>query len=90
VKNKEFSAQSIPVVGEAGNTGEWRLKVPVVDSEKCLAAKQKKMICQICWGFCPEAAINKGTPPTINLDFCKGCGICSEECPGKAIKMMNN
>jgi pyruvate ferredoxin oxidoreductase delta subunit len=23
----------------------------------------------------------------FNLDFCKGCGICAEECPFKAIEM---
>jgi pyruvate ferredoxin oxidoreductase delta subunit len=24
----------------------------------------------------------------INYDYCKGCGICSRECPVEAIKMM--
>ena len=26
--------------------------------------------------------------PVINLDFCKGCGICAEECPKKFIEMV--
>jgi pyruvate ferredoxin oxidoreductase delta subunit len=24
----------------------------------------------------------------MDLDHCKGCGICAQECPQKAIKMM--
>jgi Pyruvate/2-oxoacid:ferredoxin oxidoreductase delta subunit len=23
------------------------------------------------------------------LDYCKGCGICAEECPRKAIQMLD-
>jgi len=27
-------------------------------------------------------------PVEIDLDYCKGCGVCAEECPAKAITMV--
>jgi pyruvate ferredoxin oxidoreductase delta subunit len=35
--------------------------------------------------YCPEGAIDQNLP--IDLNFCKGCGICANECPKKAIGM---
>jgi pyruvate ferredoxin oxidoreductase delta subunit len=35
--------------------------------------------------FCPEGCVNKDHD--IDYDYCKGCGICKEECPVQAIKM---
>jgi len=32
--------------------------------------------------------IERETPITINMDYCKGCGICAEECPTDAIQMV--
>ena len=80
-------AISRPSAGEAGRTGEWRSKRPVVTAEKCLAAKAGKVTCQICWAHCPEASISKGAGPVIDLTYCKGCGICAEVCPADAIEM---
>jgi 2-oxoisovalerate ferredoxin oxidoreductase delta subunit len=40
--------------------------------------------------FCPEGAINwRPELGKIDFDFgfCKGCGICANECPTKAITM---
>jgi pyruvate ferredoxin oxidoreductase delta subunit len=81
-------SMSKPSVGEAGRTGEWRNKRPVVDEAKCLAAKAGKVTCQICWVHCPEACIAQGAPPVVDLTYCKGCGICAEECPADAIAMV--
>jgi 2-oxoacid:acceptor oxidoreductase delta subunit (pyruvate/2-ketoisovalerate family) len=46
--------------------------------------------CDNCYGFCPDNAIRKSPDGTltINYDYCKGCGICSNECPCGAIKMV--
>jgi len=43
----------------------------------------------MCWVFCPDSAVSK-TPEgfyEIDMEYCKGCGICAVECAPKAIKM---
>jgi NADPH-dependent glutamate synthase beta subunit-like oxidoreductase len=48
--------------------------------------------CDNCYGVCPDNAVIKlGAPGeryAIDLDYCKGCGICAEECPCGAIEMV--
>ena len=49
--------------------------------------------CDNCYGVCPDNAVIKLEPGgayqyEFDLDFCKGCGICVEECPAGAIKMV--
>ncbi|NOY62057.1 MAG: FAD-dependent oxidoreductase [Gammaproteobacteria bacterium] len=44
--------------------------------------------CDNCWHFCPDAAvIKKEGGYTIDYDYCKGCGICAQECPCGHIEM---
>ena len=80
--------ESTPGIGEAGITGEWRNQVPVINHEKCLPAKLNRAICFVCWLYCPEAVIQKRIPIEIDLAYCKGCGICAEECASGAITMV--
>ena len=47
--------------------------------------------CDTCYGVCPDNAVIKlgpGERYEIDLDYCKGCGICVEECPCAAIVMV--
>ncbi len=48
--------------------------------------------CDNCYGVCPDNAVLKlGRPGElyeIDLDFCKGCGLCVAECPCGAIEMV--
>jgi 2-oxoacid:acceptor oxidoreductase delta subunit (pyruvate/2-ketoisovalerate family) len=46
--------------------------------------------CLICWLYCPESAIARDgeNRVSINYEYCKGCGICSEVCPSKAITIV--
>lgn len=47
--------------------------------------------CDNCYGICPDNAVIKlgpGNRFSIDLDYCKGCGICAAECPCGAIKMV--
>jgi 2-oxoacid:acceptor oxidoreductase delta subunit (pyruvate/2-ketoisovalerate family) len=46
--------------------------------------------CDNCFGVCPDNAVIKlGGSPHYEFDyeFCKGCGICAQECPCGAIDM---
>lgn len=65
-------------------TGDWRTFKPVLDPEKCNK-------CLICYIYCPDGAI-EWKPETTNIEFnykyCKGCGICANECSRKAIAMV--
>jgi len=43
-------------------------------------------MCENCFIFCPEGCIKeKDGKFEIDYDYCKGCLICEEECPVKAI-----
>lgn len=47
--------------------------------------------CDNCFGVCPDNAVIKLGPGKgfeINLDYCKGCGICVSECPSGSIVMV--
>ncbi len=64
-------------------TGDWKTYTPIRDLEKCTR-------CLTCVMFCPDGAI-RWVPDKkdieFDMSFCKGCGICANECPTKAIKM---
>jgi pyruvate ferredoxin oxidoreductase delta subunit len=91
--------RNIPIGGaitQPGNSaerfvGDWRVFKPIINQDKCVR-------CYLCWVYCPEPAIKIVDKPyktstgrewkvTLEVDYnyCKGCGICVEECPVKAI-----
>ena len=76
------------IVHETGNardykTGSWRSSRPVVTPKECIK-------CGVCWLFCPDMAIIQAPEGyfTADLNYCKGCGICSRECPVGCITMI--
>lgn len=85
---QQISAMASPGVGEAGRTGDWRTSRPVIDQSKCLHVKRSQASCFLCWLYCPEAVIKRKFPVEIDLTYCKGCGVCSVECPTGAITMV--
>ena len=72
-----------------------------LDEEQALAEASRCfncgtcIMCDNCLNFCPDVAISRknGSGPVsypfyeINYDYCKGCGICAEECPRDAISL---
>jgi len=84
---KTFRNGNLLEAGTSQNfkTGSWATEIPVWDAEKCIH-------CMICWIVCPDDCweAKDGKIQGVNLDFCKGCGICANEClakPNKAITM---
>ena len=76
------------MVFTAGNactykTGTWRSQRPLLDNTKCIK-------CGICYVFCPEGCVQETADGffEVNLDYCKGCGICAHECWPGAIAML--
>lgn len=63
--------------------GSWRSMRPVLD--KRTMRKLSDLL-----GFCPDNSIvvENGEVTGFKLTHCKGCGICAQDCPKKAITMV--
>ncbi len=62
--------------------GDWRAMRPVVSRDRCVK-------CAICWLYCPvQCMVEKSAWFDVDLAACKGCGICAQECPHRAIRMI--
>ncbi len=91
MKKQEFKEMK-PVLpagtSERLKTGSWRVLTPSIDSSKCIK-------CFKCVNFCPENSIKYNPSASeggngrmeIDFEYCKGCGVCAQECPVKAITM---
>jgi pyruvate ferredoxin oxidoreductase gamma subunit len=72
-----------PGSSEEFNTGNWRTGgKPIIDRDKCIN-------CGFCRIFCPDNAYRPAGEDSFEWEqrYCKGCGICAEECPKGAIEM---
>lgn len=55
------------------------------EAGRCFSCGNCNM-CGNCWYFCPDVAVRKqGEHYEIHYDYCKGCGICAQECPTRSI-----
>jgi NADPH-dependent glutamate synthase beta subunit-like oxidoreductase len=62
------------------------------EARRCLSCGNC-FACDNCYGVCPDNAVRKLQPGepygyAIDLDYCKGCGMCAAECPCGAIAMV--
>ncbi|MDR0767150.1 MAG: 4Fe-4S binding protein [Methanosarcinales archaeon] len=74
----------------ANKTGGWRTYMPVYEYSKCVR-------CGVCELLCPDMCVyadqatadDKGKCLyTVDMNYCKGCGICANECAKNAITMI--
>ena len=61
------------------------------EARRCLSCGSC-FACDNCYGVCPDNAVVKLEPGgayayAFDLDYCKGCGLCMQECPCGAIEM---
>jgi NADPH-dependent glutamate synthase beta subunit-like oxidoreductase len=61
------------------------------EARRCLSCGNC-FACDNCYGVCPDNAVLKlegggAYAYAIDLDYCKGCGLCAAECPAGAIAM---
>jgi len=58
------------------SVADWRIEKPVFNKDYCID-------CQFCWVYCPDMSIISRDKKMIgvDMDHCKGCGICVEVCP---------
>ncbi len=62
----------------------------LLEARRCLSCGNC-FECDNCYGVCPDNAVIKLGPGkrfVFNYDYCKGCGICVQECPCGAIEMV--
>jgi len=58
------------------SVADWRIEKPIFNKDYCID-------CQFCWIYCPDISIIARDKKLIgvDMDHCKGCGICVEVCP---------
>jgi pyruvate ferredoxin oxidoreductase delta subunit len=60
----------------SASVADWRIEKPIFAKDYCID-------CQFCWIYCPDISIIARDKKMIGIDMdhCKGCGICVEVCP---------
>jgi 2-oxoacid:acceptor oxidoreductase delta subunit (pyruvate/2-ketoisovalerate family) len=56
------------------------------EAERCFSCGTCNQ-CDTCWLFCPDVCIHRLDDQgyQVDYDYCKGCGVCAQECPREAI-----
>ena len=73
-------------------TGGLTAETALFEARRCMSCGNC-LECDNCFGVCPDNAVIKlgpGNGYEIDLDFCKGCGLCAAECPSGAITMLRD
>ena len=73
-----------------GSPFVWRDKIPICEDTKCTCVGSciSEIVCPDGTGF----IVRKDMPHQgyrIDLDFCRGCGLCAQVCVGSALTMVD-
>ncbi len=71
---------------ELGLTREEAIR----EAQRCLGSRACES-CEACSLLCPDLCITRNEKTgevEIDLDYCKGCGICATVCPKGVIQMV--
>jgi Pyruvate/2-oxoacid:ferredoxin oxidoreductase delta subunit len=89
IKIERFLVSNLAAEAEAKQEETWNQERALQEVERCLSCGTCNL-CLQCVSFCPDASIQLDEDKaavTIDLDHCKGCGICAYECPRGVITM---
>lgn len=94
IGDKRLLAQPLPLEKRLSSFEEavpaLSLEDAVAEAMRC-SASSPCVYCEVCQLICPDLAITRD-PQTrsivIDLDYCKGCGLCARYCPHGAIEMV--
>jgi formate dehydrogenase beta subunit len=88
-----------PILPPEQRTGQEEIEGGLVpnqarqEAERCLSCGNC-FACDNCWTLCPDSAVLKtteqaadGSHYVFDYDYCKGCGLCANECPCGYITM---
>lgn len=67
--------QQQPTSEKLHANNDWRFERPTWDAAKCVR-------CGMCYIVCPDSAISQNAEGSYeaNPDYCKGCGLCVQQC----------
>lgn len=82
------SAKPVPLSFEEA-APPFSLEEAVAEAKRCTASSPC-LYCDVCQLMCPDLAIVRDDTGQIliDLDYCKGCGLCAHYCPRGAITMV--
>jgi len=89
IKIERFQASGPPAETETRQDGTWDRGRAMQEVGRCLSCGTCNL-CLQCVSYCPDASIlpdGEEATVAVDLDHCKGCGICAYECPRGVITM---
>lgn len=79
----------VPAAERARTYQEVSLGLPsAAEAQRCFSCGHCTQ-CDTCMVYCPEGVIRRREGGyDIDIDYCKGCGLCATECPRHAMEMI--